>query len=147
MWSQDFKEFIGLLNELEVEYLVVGGYAVGLHGYPRYTGDLDVWTSTKRENAERLLTALERFGFSDAGLSAEDFMRQERVLQLGRPPFRIDLLTSIDGVDFESCWPRRVEVDYEGVRVAFIGLDDLMRNKQASNRPKDLVDLDELRNQ
>ncbi len=144
MWSQDFKEFVGLLNARGVEYLVVGGYAVGLHGYPRYTGDLDIWVSAEPGNAGRLLSALEAFGFGGLGVTQEDFTRPDRVLQLGQPPFRIDLLTTIDGADFADCYPNRVIVEYESLQVAFIGLDDLRRNKRASGRPKDLHDLDEL---
>lgn len=144
MWSQDFKEFVGLLNARNVEYLVVGGYAVGLHGYPRYTGDLDIWVSAEPGNARRLLSVLEAFGFGGLGVTQEDFTRPDRVLQLGQPPFRIDLMTSIDGARFADCYPNRVVVDYEGLQVAFIGLDDLKRNKRASGRPKDLHDLGEL---
>lgn len=111
MWSQDFKGFVGLLSAFGVEYLVVGGYAVGVHGYPRYTGDFDVWVSTDPANAQRLVEVLERFGFAGMGISALDFTRDERVLQLGQPPFRIDLLTSIDGVRFEQAYPRRLVID------------------------------------
>lgn len=144
MWSRDFKEFVGLLNEVGVEYLVVGGYAVGVHGYPRYTGDLDIWVSTRANNAARLVQALERFGFGGMGVTADDFTREAGILQLGQPPLRIDLLTSIDGVSFDDCYPARVVIDYEGVATAFIGLEDLKRNKRASGRPKDRLDLDEL---
>ncbi|HUP90891.1 MAG TPA: hypothetical protein VM074_01480 [Solimonas sp.] len=144
MWSQDFKEFVALLNARGVEYLVVGGYAVGVHGYPRYTGDLDVWVSPVPANAARLVEVLDAFGFAAFGLTAADFTRPERVLQLGQPPFRIDVLTTIDGVSFEACYPRRLEVEFEGLPVSFIGLDDLKCNKRASGRPKDNIDLDEL---
>lgn len=144
MWSQDFKEFIASLNEHGVEYLVVGGYAVGLHGYPRYTGDLDVWVRASDENATRLLAALDHFGFSGAGIVREDFTSADRVIQLGRPPFRIDLMTSIDGVHFDDCYRNRVAIEYEGVQTMFIGLADLKTNKRASGRPKDRIDLDEL---
>ena len=144
MWSQDFKEFVGLLNELGVEHLIVGGYAVGVHGHPRYTGDLDIWIASTPENAARILAAVERFGFDQLGITVDDFIHEERVLQLGQPPFRIDVLTSIDGVRFADCYPNRLEIDYEGVRASFIGLEDLRRNKKASGRLKDLADLDEL---
>jgi hypothetical protein len=141
MWSQDFKEFVGLLNAHHAEYLVVGGYAVGAHGHPRYPGDLDVWIRPQQDNAQRPLRAIENFGFGSFGLKAEDFTRPGRVLQMGQPPFRIDVLTSIDGVEFGEAYPQRVTVDYEGMPVSFIGLYALKANKLANGRPKDLEDL------
>ena len=144
MWSQDFKEFVGLLNSHDVEYLVVGAYAVGVHGRPRYTGDLDVWIRPTPENARRLIHVLEAFGFGTLGLKQSDFSQDRRVIELGYPPFRIDLITFATGLDFEKCWPNRLTIEYAGVLTAFIGLDDLKTNKKATGRPKDLGDLDEL---
>ena len=145
--DRDFREFVECLGGREVRYLVVGGYAVALHGHPRYTGDLDVWVSTAAANAERLLSALDDFGFGSLGLVEEDFTEPGRVVQLGYPPLRIDLLTSIDGVDFEACFDRRVQVVVDGLSVPFIGLDDLRRNKASSGRPQDLADLAALEDQ
>ena len=140
-FDRDFKEFLECLAGRDVRYLVVGGYAVAAHGHPRYTGDLDLWVWTAAENAERLLTALDEFGLGSVGLVANDFTEPGRVVQLGYPPVRIDLLTSIDGVEFEGCFNRRVEVVVDGLPVPFIALDDLRRNKASSGRPQDLADL------
>lgn len=140
-FDRDFREFLACLAAHDVRFLVVGGYAVAAHGHPRYTGDLDLWVWTGAENAESLLTALADFGFGSMGLVANDFTEPGRVVQLGYPPVRIDLLTSIDGVEFESCFDRRVEVVVDGLSVPFIALDDLRRNKASSGRPQDLADL------
>ena len=107
MLSRDFKEFAELLNANGVEYLVVGGYALAVHGQPRYTGDLDLWLRVTPGNVERVLRALADFGFGSVGLSAADFMQPEAVIQLGHPPGRIDLLTLVDGVDFDACFAKR----------------------------------------
>lgn len=144
MWSQDFKEFVELLNAHRVEYLVVGGHAVGIHGYVRFTGDLDVWVNPVPANADKVIAVLSAFGFGSLNLRREDFDRPARILQLGQPPFRIDVMTSAEGVTFAECYSRRVSMEYEGVRVDFIGLDDLRRNKKTVGRSKDLLDLDEL---
>ena len=141
MWSQDFKEFVVLLNAHRVEYLVIGGYAVAVHGAPRYTGDLDVWVNPTPDNAARLLKALGDFGFASFNLTVKDFTESDEIFQMGSPPFRIDVLTVIDGVRFADCAPRKVTIEYDGVPTAFIGLADLQKNKQASGRPKDLLDL------
>lgn len=140
-FDRDFREFLECLAARDVRFLIVGGYAVAAHGHPRYTGDLDVWVWAGAENAERLLTALHDFGFESVDLVADDFTQPDRVVQLGYPPVRIDLLTSIDGVDFQACFDRRVEVVVDGLHVPFIGLADLRRNKAASGRPQDIADL------
>lgn len=106
----DFSEFIGLLLDHDVAFLVVGGYAVAAHGHPRYTGDLDIWVLVDRDNAARLLEALDAFGFASLGLSADDFLVADRVVQLGREPIHIDLLTGLDGVEFDTCASRAVHV-------------------------------------
>jgi len=142
MLNQDFKEFIELLNAAEVRYLVVGGYAVALHGYPRYTKDIDIWIERSAQNAERLLSALEQFGF--LGLTVADFLEPDQVIQLGYPPRRIALLTSLSGVSFEPCYAARVEVALDGVTVPFISLEHLKMNKRASGRYQDLADLESL---
>ncbi|MGD1904585.1 MAG: DUF6036 family nucleotidyltransferase [Leptolyngbyaceae cyanobacterium] len=144
MLNQDFKEFIQSLNDNQVRYLVIGGYAVALHGYPRYTKDIDIWIEMSPDNASRLLKALKQFGFASLDLQAEDFMVPDQVIQLGYPPNRIDLLTTPDGVDFETCYGARLEVEMAGVPVAFIDLGNLRANKQASGRLQDLADLENL---
>ncbi len=141
VWSQDFKEFVGLLNRHEVDYLLIGGYALGVHGYPRYTGDLDIWIDPAPDNARKLMRVMDEFGFATLGVTEADFCASGNVIQLGYPPFRIDLITQPDGVTFAECWPNRLTVDYEGLPLSVIGLEDFKRNKQASGRPKDLLDL------
>ncbi|MER3498287.1 MAG: hypothetical protein C4308_06420 [Chitinophagaceae bacterium] len=145
MFSKDFVEFIGLLNKNDVQYLIVGGYAVGLHGYPRYTGDLDIWILPQQENATKVLAALRDFGFGSLNISLEDLTKENNVIQLGYPPFRIDLMTSIDGVNFSDCYTNRKEIVIEGLTVNFIGYDDLIKNKKASGRHQDLGDIDNLK--
>ena len=142
MLNQDFKEFIQSLNDNHVRYLVIGGYAVALHGYPRYTKDIDVWIESP-ENAANMVQALEQFGFGSLGLEAADFLIPDQVIQLGYPPARIDLITTPPGVEFESCYEARVEVVIEGVRVNF-DLDNLKRSKKAAGRLQDLADLENL---
>lgn len=142
--NKDFLEFIALLEEKGVEYLIVGGYAVGLHGFPRYTGDIDFFVAVSERNARSLLEVFDAFGFGDIGLVAEDFLQPASVVEIGREPRKIQVLTGIDGVDFADCFERRIEIDYEGLRMKFIGLPDLLRNKRASGRNKDLIDLDAL---
>lgn len=145
MLNSDFKEFAELLNANGVEYLVVGGYALAAHGHPRYTGDIDFWVSNEAANIERLLNTLQAFGFGSLGLSANDF-DADTVIQLGKPPRRIDLLTGIDGVDFAGCWSRRERVTIDGLVLNLIGLDDFKANKRAAGRLKDLADLEALGN-
>ena len=144
MLSRDFKEFVALLNTHGVDYLVVGGYAMALHGRPRHTGDLDIWIRRTPENAQRLMCALGEFGFGDVGLSQQDFEVPQNVVQLGHPPFRIDLLTDIDGVDFAAAWLNRETTLHDGLTLHFVGLADLKANKRASGRPRDIDDLEQL---
>ena len=144
MLSRDFKEFVALPSSTTTEYLVVGGYAMALHGRPRHTGDLDIWIRRSPENAQRLMAALGEFGFGDVGLAQRDFEASENVVQLGYPPFRIDLLTDIDGVDFDAAWPNRETTIHDGLAIHFVGLTDLKANKRASGRPRDIDDLEQL---
>ncbi len=141
---QDFKEFLKLLNSHHVEYLVIGGYAVSYHGYPRPTGDLDVWIALDMANAERVRSAVAEFGFHGAGLSAELFLKPRCVVRMGVQPVRIEILNSISGAVFAECFARRVSAELDGVIVNVISLDDLKRNKKASGRLKDLADLEYL---
>ncbi len=145
MLNQDFKEFIASLNANGARYLVVGGYAVAFHGHPRYTKDLDVWLDMTPANAEKIVKAIEAFGFASLGLKEKDFLLPNQVVQLGYPPRRIDLLCALDGVDFAACYESRVEVELDGVKVNFIDLTNLRKNKQATNRYQDLADLDNLK--
>lgn len=142
--DRDFKEFVGLLNSHEVRYLIVGGYAVGFHGHARYTKDLDVWIDAAPPNAEVLLAVLDKFGFGALGLTAKDFREPDQVVQLGREPVRIDLLTSVKGADFTEAWERLKAVDVDGVTCKVIGLEDLRSAKAAAGRPQDLADIDHL---
>ena len=111
MFSQDFKEFVELLIKYKTEYLIVGGYAVGIHGHPRYTGDLDIWLNPTLENAEKVILCVNDFGFASVGLKVSDFTKEGNIIQLGFPPLRIDLLTEIDGVKFNECYNNRKEVE------------------------------------
>lgn len=142
--SNDFREWFGLLNAHSVRYLVVGGYAVAFHGHPRYTKDIDVWVDATQANAGRLLDALDAFGFGSLGLELDDFVLPDRVVQLGRPPNRIDLLTSVSGVEFDEAWADRITSESDGVPIHFINVDALRRNKLATGRLQDLADLEAL---
>ena len=144
MLSQDFREFIKSLNDSGVRHLVIGGYAVALHGHPRYTKDLDVWVDLSSDNAAKIIQALARFGFGGLGLQEQDFLESNQVVQLGHPPNRIDILTSLSGVSFSECYAHRVETVVEGVTVHFIALEDLKQNKRASGRLQDLADIENL---
>jgi hypothetical protein len=142
--ADDFKEFLRLLNSEKIEYLLVGGYAVGVHGYSRMTGDLDVWVAVHPTNAHRLVTALVRFGFGEAGLRPDLFLKPKSVIRMGHPPLKIEIITSAAGVEFADCYPRRSEVLIDGVPVHVIGRQDLLTNKRAAGRPKDLNDVQAL---
>ncbi|MYC71733.1 MAG: hypothetical protein F4X17_13595 [Gemmatimonadetes bacterium] len=137
----DFKEFLKLLNSHRVEYLLVGGYAVGYHGYPRATGDMDLWVAIRQNNAEKLVVVLREFGLNVPQLSADIFLQENRIIRMGVPPMRIELLTTISGVDFDSCYSERIVDVIDSVEVHIINLKHLKQNKQASGRYKDLDDL------
>jgi hypothetical protein len=138
------REFIGLLNSHKADYLVVGGHAVAFHGHPRFTGDIDFFIRRTPPNAQRLLAALQDFGFGGLGITERDLLEPKRIVQLGQPPNRIDLLTSISGVDFDAAWDTRVESVMDDQPVCLIGWDELLRNKKAAGRPKDLTDVEKL---
>ena len=140
----DFKEFLRLLNSRDIKYLLVGGYAVGYHGYPRATADLDVWVATDLENAEKIVGALIEFGFDMPELHPELFRKEDQVIRMGRPPIRIEILTSISGVDFSECYEDRIETNLDEVLVNIISLEHLKTNKKASGRHQDLADLENL---
>lgn len=142
--TDDFREFLRLLNANRVDYLLVGGYAVGLHGYPRATVDLDIWVSPTPDNATRVIDALGAFGFESASLEPRLFIDPRSLVRFGVPPFRIEIMTSIDGVEYEGCRNRAVSFDVEGLLVPVISLPDLKVNKRAAGRHKDLADLENL---
>lgn len=122
----------------------MGGYAVALHGYPRYTKDLDVWVDSTTENAARIIKALQQFGFGSLDLKESDFTTPDQVVQLGYPPSRIDILTSLSGVEFSECYSSRVTEEIDGVPVSFIDLENLKKNKKATGRHQDLADVENL---
>ena len=142
--SKDLREFVECLNSHKVEYLVVGALAVSWHGFPRYSADIDFFVRASSDNARRILSAIHAFGFASLPLKAHDFTTPNRVIQVGQEPNRIDLMTSISGVAFEEAWLTRVPGTIDGITVQFIGREALLRNKAASGRPKDRIDIEEL---
>jgi predicted nucleotidyltransferase len=142
--QKDLREFIELLSSGGVDFIIIGGHAVAFHGHPRYTGDIDFLVRSTPENAERIIAVLKAFGFGELSLSVQDFTRSGSVVQLGRPPNRIDLLTSVSGVDFEEAWESKIAGELDGLAVFFLGLEALLKNKQASGRDKDLADVKKL---
>jgi len=145
--NPDFRDMLSALIEEDVEFLVVGAYALAAHGIPRATGDLDFWVRSSEENASRLLRALIEFGAPTEDLSPTDFLSPDVVVQIGVEPNRIDFLTSIDGVEFDAAWPNRITADIEGIKVPVLGREDLIRNKKAVGRTRDLADIEELKRQ
>ncbi len=141
MFGKDFLDLLKAFDSNDVRYLVVGGYAVAFYGHPRYTKDLDIWVEASLENARRIIQAIQDFGFGSLDLTLDDFSIADRVVQIGHPPHRVDILTSADGVEFTDCYTSRVETDVEGTPVNFISLDHLKRNKAASGRQQDRADL------
>jgi len=138
--TSDFKDLLNLFNDANVRYLVVGGYAVMLYTEPRYTKDLDIWVEPTTENAARVFDALAAFGAPLAGMTPGDFAKEGFFYQLGRPPARVDILMSIDGVSFDEAWPNRNESTFDGQKAWCISRADLIRNKRASGRHIDLHD-------
>lgn len=143
-FPQDFSEFLKLLNDHHVEYLLVGGFAVALHGYPRTTADMDVWVARTHSNAERVVRCLREFGFDTPTLTPDLFADPNSIVRMGEAPLRIEILTEIDGVEFDECVRRATHQNIGELIVPVIGLDDLKTNKKASGRPKDLDDLEHL---
>ncbi len=144
MLSKDFKKFIELLNENSVSYLVVGGYAVAFHGHPRYTKDLDVWIELSPDNADKILKALKEFGFGSLDLKSDDFLESGQIIQLGYPPNRIDILTTLTDLKFEDCYKAKIAVEIQGLHINFIDIENLKKNKRATGRPQDLADAENL---
>jgi hypothetical protein len=142
--DKDFKEFIALLNENNVRYLVVGGYAVAFHGHPRYTKDLDVWVEVASDNAEKISDVVQKFGFVSLGLESSDFLEPDSFVQLGYPPHRIDIIMGCEGLTFSDCYPKRQIIEIEGLNIFFLDLDSLLLNKETVGRPQDLADVSTL---
>ena len=140
----DFKEFLELFNKHQVEYLIVGGYALAFHGAPRFTGDIDIFIYANPENAEHVLDALEEYGFESSDLTVEDFTSYNKVIQLGTPPVRVDIITSLTGVSWDEVIKSKVPGSYGGVPVFFISKSDFIKNKRAIGRMKDLADIEAL---
>ena len=143
--ERDYEDLLGSLNKHKVRYCIVGAYAVAFYGYPRYTKDMDILVEPTLENAKRVVEALKAFGFGSLKLTAEDFIREGNIIQLGYEPVRVDILTSITGVSFKDLWKEKRAGKYGRQRVFFIGKDALVRNKKLSARKQDLADLDALK--
>ena len=142
--QKDFKEFFALLNAHKVDFMIVGGYALAYHGAPRYTGDIDVFIKPDSKNAQRILKVLEEFGFSSLELSIDDFKKEDSVVQLGLPPVRIDIITSISGVTWEQADASKEPGKYGEVPVFYIGKNQYVANKRATGRAKDIADIEAL---
>jgi hypothetical protein len=142
--SKDWREFLELLNSRGVDYVIVGAHSLALHGRPRYTGDLDILVRPASENARMLVRVLNEFGFAESGFKEADFLQAEQLIQLGRAPTRIDLLTSITGISSEEAFATKVPAELDGIPVFFLGRDALVRNKLAVGRPQDLADVNVL---
>lgn len=140
----DFKEFLTLLHSHQVEYLLIGGYAVGYYGYPRATADMDIWIAIHPDNAAKVCAVLQAFGMTAPDLHPSLFLEKEKIVRMGVPPLRIEILTTISGVAFEDCYAQRALIIIDDVPVNVIHLDHLRKNKQASGRHKDLDDLEHL---
>jgi hypothetical protein len=139
--NPDFRDILSAFNAEGVEYLVVGAYALAAHGHPRATGDIDLWINAHPDNADRVWRALVRFGAPVDDLKRDDLSRPDLIFQIGIAPRRVDVLTSIDGVDFAAAWPDRLSVQLGDLCVPVISREFLMRNKRVSGRPQDLADL------
>ena len=144
MLNKHFQDFLELLEKHHVEYVIVGGYDVGVHGFPRYTGNIDIFVGLSSENAARLVDVFNEFGFASLSLKAIDFLEPDTVVEVGREPMKIQVLTGIDGVTFDRCRSDRMMVNISGLQVPFIGFESLLANKAASPRSKDRIDLEEL---
>lgn len=141
MLNPDFRDMLSAFCDQQVEFMVVGAYALAAHGLPRATGDIDLWIRCSDNNASRVWRAIANFGSPLSGLALDDLKTPGTVFQIGLPPRRIDILTAIDGVEFEDAWPERLEIELEGLKIPIIGRDHLLQNKKAAGRPKDRADV------
>ncbi|MEO5649387.1 MAG: nucleotidyltransferase [Ginsengibacter sp.] len=141
----DFIDFVELCNKHEVEYLVIGGYAVSIHGYPRSTKDLDICIKLSEENAVKMVEVIIDFGFGSLNLKKEDFLKRDFITQLGHEPVRIDILNDLDGVPFEQAWKNKKVIALQGAAINFIGYADLLKVKAKAGRPQDIADIDKLK--
>ncbi len=140
----DFKEFLKLLKEHNVRYLLIGGYAVGYHGYARATDDMDIWVAIHPDNAQKLVSVLKMFGFDHPDLKPDLFLQEKKILRMGFPPMRLEITTSISGVEFDECYRSRIMDTLDEVEVNLIDLENLKKNKKASGRTKDIADVEQL---
>jgi hypothetical protein len=145
MFEQDFIDFIELLNQHEVAYMVIGAHALAFHGRPRHTGDLDIWINPSTENAIKMVAVLKDFGFGSLGLTEADFLKTNYVTQLGYPPLRIDILNAISGVEFVEAYKNKIEGEVDGLQISFINIAEFIQNKEATGRQKDLGDIASLK--
>jgi hypothetical protein len=139
----DFKDFLNILNQKQVRYLIVGGWALGVHGYIRATGDMDIWISTEDDNLDLLINALAEFGVP-GGISKDFFKEKGNAFRMGTPPMRIELITEASGIDFRSSYKNKIEIEADGITIPFLAYQDLVKNKRSSGRLKDLADLEGL---
>ncbi|MEO5910040.1 MAG: nucleotidyltransferase [Pelobium sp.] len=144
IFEQDFIDFVQLMNQHEVKYLIVGAHALSFHGRPRHTGDLDIWIKPDLANASKMISVIQDFGFGSLGLSEADFLLENYVTQLGYPPLRIDILNAISGVNFDEAYLEKVETEVDDLKIVFISINDFIKNKQATGRAKDLGDIESL---
>lgn len=142
--DKDFEDFVALLNNYCVDYMIVGGYALAFHGKPRHTGDLDIWIDIHDVNAQKMVNVINEFGMASLGMQKADFLQKGGITQIGYPPLRIDILNEIDGVNFKEAYANKLIIDVGGLPINYIGLDDLIQNKQISGRHQDLSDVNEL---
>ncbi|MEP7141271.1 MAG: hypothetical protein ABI707_00310 [Ferruginibacter sp.] len=144
-FQKDFEDFIALCNKYELEYLVIGGFAVSIHGYPRTTKDLDVCINRTEENAKKILSILNDFGFGSLNFKMEDFLKADMIAQLGYPPVRIDILNDLNGIDFDLAFNNKRLVNMNGIPTNFIGYNELLTNKERAGRDQDLLDIKKLK--
>jgi predicted nucleotidyltransferase len=144
--EQDFEDFVKLLNKHRVEYMVVGGYALAFHGKPRSTGDLDIWINISQQNAQKMLAVVKGFGLTSMGFNQEDFLKPGYITQIGYPPLRIDILNSIDGVEFNKAVENMQQIVLDNnLKINYVGVGDFIKNKQACGRKQDLIDIKEIK--
>ena len=144
MLNPDFRDILSAFTEESVDFLVVGAYALAAHGLPRATGDIDLWVRPSAENSERIWKAFEKFGAPMKGLEKSDFESSDLIVQIGRAPRRIDVITSVSGLDYDTAWKNRKTIEIEGITIAVLGRSDFIKNKKAVGRPQDIADVKRL---